>query len=75
MDKDKNVFLNSDPIETENLAVSVKNLIAAQTDKSVVLRADTEVAHGLIIKIMDLLRKEGIYKIVISTEKPFTPGA
>jgi biopolymer transport protein ExbD len=75
VDTDQNVFLNDDPVTIENLAESVEALISAQTDKSVVLHADKEVAHGIIIEIMDLLRKRGIYKIVISTAKPFNPGS
>ena len=75
VDTDQNVFLNNDPVTIENLAESVEALISAQTDKSVVLHADKEVAHGIIIEIMDLLRQRGIYKIVVSTAKPFAPGS
>jgi len=75
VDKDQNLFLNDDPVTIENLAESVESLISAQTDKSVVLNADTEVTHGIIIEIMDHLRKQGIYKIVVSTTKPFPSGS
>jgi len=75
VDTDQNVFLNDDPVAIENLAESVDALISAQTDKSVVLHADKEVTHGIIIEIMDLLRQRGIYKIVVSTAKPFSPGS
>jgi biopolymer transport protein ExbD len=71
IDKNKDLFLNDDPVTLENLGESVEALISAQTDKSVVLNADKEVAHGIVIEIMDLLRKRGIYKIVVSTAKPF----
>ena len=71
VDKEENIFLNEDPIEIDKVAEHVQLLISSQTDKSVVLHADEEVSHGIIIHIMDLLRKRGIYKIVISTTKPF----
>ena len=71
VDNNENLFLNDDPIELENVANEVEALISAQTDKSVVLHADEKVSHGIIIRIMDLLRKKGIYKIVISTSKPY----
>jgi biopolymer transport protein ExbD len=70
VDKDERIFLNDNPLILENLAESVKNMISAQVDKRVILRADEKVPHGLIIKIMDSLRKKGIYKLIISTEKP-----
>jgi len=71
VDKDQNVFLNDDPIKLDEVAESVQTIIETQTDKSVVLRADEAVSHGVIIKVMDMLRKKGIYKIVVSTAKPF----
>jgi biopolymer transport protein ExbD len=75
VDNQENLFLNDDPVELENVAQAVEALISAQTDKSVVLHADEDVSHGIIIKIMDLLRKQGIYKIIISTSKPFSAGS
>ena len=74
VDNDENIFLNDDPVEIDKVAEAVEALISAQTDKSVVLHADEGVSHGIIIKVMDLMRKRGIYKIVISTSKPF-PGS
>jgi len=70
VDKDENIFLNNVIIPQKNLAGEVEKLIQAQTDKSVILRADSNVHHGLIISIMDDLRNQGIYKIIVSTVKP-----
>jgi len=75
VDAEGNLFLNDEPLTVDQLAESVESLISAQTDKSVVLRADEQVHHGLVIKIMDLLRKKGIYKIVVSTDKPVRAGS
>ena len=69
------MFLNDDPVKIENVAKAVESLISAQTDKSVVLHADEDASHGVIINIMDLLRKQGIYKIIISTSKPLPAGS
>ena len=70
VDKKDEVFLNDQQLDVDELAESVKQKLEETKEKSVVLRADTEVDHGMIIHIMDLLRKKGIYKIIISTEKP-----
>jgi len=70
IDENENVFLNNTIVPIDTLIARVERILVAQTDKSVVLRADQKVSHGLVIEIMDLLRKKGIYKIVISTEKP-----
>jgi len=70
VDKDDNVYLNDDQVPMDSLAMRTVNLIREQTEKSVILRADEAVNHGTVIHIMDILRKNSIYKIVISTEKP-----
>jgi len=70
IDKDENIFLNNTIVPEANLATEVEKMIQAQTDKSVVLRADSNVHHGLVISIMDDLRNKGIYKIIVSTVKP-----
>ena len=70
VDKDKNIFLNDNIVSINNLIDEVKKLSDVRKDKSIVLKADAAVPHGLIITIMDLLRQQGIYKIVVSTVKP-----
>jgi len=70
VDKQKNIFLNDKVVTLNNLAQEVKKLANLQKNKSIVLKADAEVTHGLVIEVMDLLRQQGIYKIVVSTVKP-----
>jgi len=64
------IYINKNLITMEALPQTVSDLLSAQTEKMVVLRADEKVTHGTVIRIMDLLRKKGIYKIIISTTKP-----
>jgi len=70
VDSDGNIYLNDDSVPMDSLALRTVNLMKEQTEKSVILRADKSVDHGTVIHIMDILRKNNIYKIVISTEKP-----
>ncbi len=70
VDKDKHIFLNDNIVSMNNLIDEVKKLADIRKDKSIVIKADAAVPHGIIISIMDLLREQGIYKIVISTVKP-----
>lgn len=70
IDKDENIFLNDKLVTIHNLTTEVEKLTDIQKDKSIVLKADSKVAHGMIIGIMDELRQHGIYKIVVSTVKP-----
>ena len=70
IDKNETIYLNDEQVNINILVEYVQAKLAEQKEKNVVLRADTEVDYGVIINIMDLLRKKGIYKIIISTEKP-----
>lgn len=70
VDKDQNIFLNDNIVSINNLIDEVKKLSDIREDKSIVIKADAGVPHGLVITIMDLLRQQGIYKIVVSTVKP-----
>lgn len=70
VDSEEKIFVNDQSVIKENLVAEIDSLISGQEDKSIVLRADSQVSHGMIISLMDDLRKNGIYKIVVSTVKP-----
>ena len=70
VDRDGNIFLNDKPVQLDMLAEQVKALNENRDEKSVTLNADSSVKHGTVISIMDVLRREGIYKIVVATAKP-----
>jgi biopolymer transport protein ExbD len=70
IDKEGNIFLNDNIVSLNNLKAEIKKLANLQKDQSIVLKADEAVHHGLVIHVMDLLRQQGIYKIVVSTTKP-----
>jgi len=69
VDQDKNIFINDNIVSLNNLVDEVKKMVSLQDDKSIVLKADTNVTHGVVIQIMDMLRQQGIYKIIVSTTK------
>lgn len=70
IDKDNNLFLNDQLISINTVSEEIKKLGELSADQSIVLKADTRVHHGKVIEIMDILRKNKIYKIVISTINP-----
>ncbi|KAA3609788.1 MAG: biopolymer transporter ExbD [Calditrichaeota bacterium] len=70
IDKDNNLFLNDQLISENTMISEINNLGKLTEEGSIVLKADKEVDHGEIIKIMDMLRKNKLYKLVISTNIP-----
>ena len=70
IDKNNNLFLNDQLITINTMIEEIKKLGTISADNSIVLKADKQVEHGQIIEIMDILRKNKFYKIIISTHIP-----
>ena len=67
IDKVGNLFLNKKKILLEDLKINIFNLINDDS-KVVVLNADKNVSHGIVIKVLDSLRSIEGLKIAISTK-------
>ena len=70
IDADKNIFLNDRLISLNTMISELQQLKEFSKEKSIVIKADSRVDHGKVIEIMDILRKNGVYKLVISTVIP-----
>ena len=70
IDKENNLFLNDQLISENTMIDEIGKLGKISDESSIVLKADAKVDHGEIIKIMDMLRKNKFYKLVISTNIP-----
>jgi len=70
IDQENNLFLNDQLISENTMIDEIEKLGKIKDEGSIVLKADTKVDHGEIIKIMDMLRKNKFYKLVISTNIP-----
>ena len=67
IDKVGNLFLNKKKILFDDLKTSIFNLIN-DNSKVVVLNADKNVSHGIVVKVLDSLRSIEGLKIAISTK-------
>ena len=70
IDADKNIFLNDRLISLNTMVSDLQQLKEFSKEKSIVIKADEKVEHGKVIEIMDILRNNGVYKLVISTVIP-----
>jgi biopolymer transport protein TolR len=66
--KDKQIYLNTKPVKSDDLADKVKDLLEGQKEKVVIIKADTEVTYGAVMTAMDQLRKAGIEDIGLITD-------
>ena len=69
VDKNEKIYFNSNEISLKNISALIRTNIENIGEQIVVVRADTSVKHGLIVNLLDELRKIENLKIGISADK------
>ena len=69
VDDNNKIFFQSREINLNNISSIIRANTEKIQDPIVILRADTSVKHGLIVNLLDELRKIENLKVGISTEK------
>ena len=69
VDTNEKIYFNSNEISLKNISSLIRTNIENIEEPIVILRADTSVKHGLIVSLLDELRKIENLKIGISTDK------
>ena len=62
------ITLNGVAVNLNNIEKQFKELLPTLTEKTLILKADKQVAHGLVVNIMDIAKLSGLEKIVIATK-------
>ena len=68
IDSNGKMLLNENEILMEDLASKIIEILPKVTEKTLIIKADKELAHGKVVKIMDIARSNGLKKIVIATK-------
>ncbi len=68
VDKDGVLFLNSQEVSNETLEDKLTEVLPEMTDGALILKADQQVSHGIVVKVMDAAKKSGVKKLVIGTK-------
>ena len=69
VDNNEKIYFKSNEISLKNISVLIRKNIENLEAPLVILRSDTSVKYGLIVNLLDELRKIENLKIGISTEK------
>ena len=69
VDNNEKIYFNSNEISLKDISTLIRTNIENIEKPIVILRADTSVKHGLIVSLLDELRKIENLKIGISTDK------
>ena len=69
VDSNERIYFNSNEISLKNIYAIIRTNIENLEEPIVILRADTSVKHGVIVNLLDELRKIKNLKVGISTER------
>jgi len=65
---DGTMLLNQESISLDKIGEKFKQLLPSLEKKSLVLKADKNVPHGTVVKVMDLAKLNGLEKLIIATQ-------
>ena len=68
INREGTVYLGTTPIHASQLVERLTPILAERRDESVFLKGDRDVAYGVVIDVLDTLRKGGIQNIGMITE-------
>jgi len=62
------LFLNEQPITLEELGEALQAAFAQRKDRVLIIKADQEVKHGVVVYAMDIAKLNGADRLAIATE-------
>ena len=68
--KEGGLYLDAQPVSWEDLKTRLRNRMAAEPERTVIVKADKDVPFGFFVRVMDLSREVGALNLTISTTIP-----
>jgi biopolymer transport protein ExbD len=68
VDKQGGLFLNRQAVTMDGLEAEIRKVLPKMKDGALVLKADQEISHGLVVRVMDLAKRGGVKKLIIGTK-------
>jgi biopolymer transport protein ExbD len=69
INESQQIFIDKKEVDLKNLEQKIKLLLPYYKEKVVIIRADKNVPHGLVVEVMDKAKVAGVEKLAIATEK------
>ncbi|WP_339726107.1 biopolymer transporter ExbD [uncultured Paraglaciecola sp.] len=66
--EDGDVWIDKRKVETDLVRSNLERLMAEQPSDVIIIQADKEAEHGVVIEVMDQIKAAGIDRISIATE-------
>ena len=71
IDKESKVYMDGQPVEVDQIGERITAFKAGQaatTNIQALISADTATPHGIVVKVIDVVRKSGITELAINVE-------
>ena len=68
VDKEGGLFLNRKAVALDALEAEIRQALPRMKDGALVLKADQEITHGLVVRVMDMAKRGGVKKLIIGTK-------
>jgi biopolymer transport protein ExbD len=68
IDNKSNVYLNEKKVRMEDLESKIEDAFHGKKNKVLVLKADQDVSHGIVVKVLDIIKRVGVQKLIIGTK-------
>ena len=65
--EDGKVWMDKRMIDTDSVRANLERLMAEQPSDVIIIQADKEAEHGLVVEVMDQIKMAGIDRISIAT--------
>jgi len=66
IDEEGQLYIDAEPVSWEELRSSARRFSASENEARAVIAADRRISHGEFIRIVDILRDEGIMRYAIN---------
>ncbi|MEY4631493.1 MAG: hypothetical protein RIQ81_1613 [Pseudomonadota bacterium] len=71
IDKESKVYMDGQPVEVDQIGEKITTFKGSQpagTNLQALISADAATPHGIVVKVIDLVRKSGITELAINVE-------
>ncbi|TDF39594.1 biopolymer transporter ExbD [Alteromonadaceae bacterium M269] len=62
------VWLDRRKVDVDRVSTNIERLLAEQPTDRVIVQADADADHGVVVKVMDQIKAAGINRIIISAQ-------
>lgn len=74
IEADGKLFLNGEPTTVQGIAERCQALAKQTEDGQAIIAGDKATSHGRVVEIIDLVRRNGVYKFAINIEPEVARG-